>query len=408
MRRGPDGAAVLVLQVAERAPVVAGTVFAPAGHGQVSPTARAGATVGDHDMVATVGQKLHLGNRRVGGVQHSHGRFGLTWRGGTDDRQLGGLGVGGRGARNALLQQEHGRLEGRVRFKAGLHRASQQYVRDRQESHSLVMRHVRIDDCAGLARRQSARRVVDGLVEAVAAKQAFLGEALQVPARLVRRHHQRQHGCVGRHHHVVGQASLQTQARHAERPVLIVHADVEQVIRAFGHAPGDAELVAVLDLGAHGRHAGLLQQRVGVGRHDEPGHQIFEHRAAPREEHRAARGGAELPAQGKPGFLRKLALRNGDEAAKAGFGGKQVVKSLVAPALGQVVADGQQAAALVVQEPIIGHRHLRQRVGQQRDQGQAFVGALRRQYHGKLGLQQPGPFLGRDIQGRQPLAQSGQ
>ncbi|MNT42217.1 hypothetical protein D3C72_1786210 [compost metagenome] len=101
-------------------------------------------------------------------------------------------------------------------------------------------------------------------------------------------------------------------------------------------------------------------------------------------------------------------MRNGDEAAKAGFGGKQVVQSLVAPALGQVVADSQQPAALVVQESIIGHRHLRQRVGQQRDQGQAFVGALRRQYHGKLGLQQPGPFLGRDIRGRQPLAQSGQ
>ncbi|MNK94206.1 hypothetical protein D3C87_1143990 [compost metagenome] len=231
------------------------------------------------------------------------------------------------------------------------------------------MRHVGINDGAGLARRQAARRVVDGLVESVAAQQVLLGQALQVPARLVGRHHQRQNGRVRSHHHVIGQPPLQTEARHAERPVLVIHADVEQVVRAFGHAPGNAELVAILDLGAHGRLTGLLQQSMRVGRHDEPRHQVFEHRAAPRQQHRAARGAAELPAQGKPRFLRELALRDSHEAAKAGLGGQKVVQALVAPALGQVVADGQQAAALVVQEPVIGHCHLGQRVGQQGNQG---------------------------------------
>ncbi|MNK94205.1 hypothetical protein D3C87_1143980 [compost metagenome] len=131
VRRGPDGAAVLVLQVAERAPVVAGTVFAPAGHGQVSPTARARAAVGDHDVIASVGQELHLGNGAVGGIQHAHRRLWLSRRGAADDRQFHGLGVGRRGARDPLLQQEQGGLEGRIGFKARLHRASQQHACDR-------------------------------------------------------------------------------------------------------------------------------------------------------------------------------------------------------------------------------------------------------------------------------------
>ncbi|KAG1318719.1 hypothetical protein G6F63_015088 [Rhizopus arrhizus] len=64
---GPDVAAVCVAQIAERAPVVAGAVFAPARDGQVPPAAGARAAIGDHHVVAAVGQQLDFGNGRVGG-----------------------------------------------------------------------------------------------------------------------------------------------------------------------------------------------------------------------------------------------------------------------------------------------------------------------------------------------------
>ncbi|MNV30688.1 hypothetical protein D3C71_1219670 [compost metagenome] len=82
---GPALAGIHVAHVAERAPVVAGAVFAPAGDGQVLPAAGARAAVGDHDVIAPIGQQLHFGNGGVGRVQHAHGHFGLARRGAADD-----------------------------------------------------------------------------------------------------------------------------------------------------------------------------------------------------------------------------------------------------------------------------------------------------------------------------------
>ena len=54
--------------------------------------------------------------------------------------------MNGRRQRNALLQQERGRLELRIGFKTLLHRAVEQHVRERQQAHALMMRHVGADD----------------------------------------------------------------------------------------------------------------------------------------------------------------------------------------------------------------------------------------------------------------------
>ncbi|MNS38645.1 hypothetical protein D3C72_709020 [compost metagenome] len=291
------------------------------------------------------------------------------------------------------MQQQHRRLKGRVRLEARLHRAAQQHVGDRQQAHALVMRHVRLDDGAVLARGLAARRVVDGFIEAVAAHQLVLGQPLQIAAGCVRHHHQRQHRRIRRHDHVIGQPALQAQARHAKRAVLVVHAAVEQVVGAFGHAPGNAQLVAVVDLRAHGGQAGLVQQGMGVGRHDEPGHQVLEHGAAPGQEHRTARRVAQLAAQREPGLLRQLALRDCHEAAQPGLGRQQVVQAVVASAFRQVVADGQQAAALVVQESVFGHRHVGQCVGQMLQARAAFGGAFTRRHDGLFGGRQPRAFV---------------
>ena len=68
--RGPELPAGHVADVAEDPPVVAGAVLAPAGDGQVLPPAGAPPGVGDHHVVAAVGEQLHFGMRGVGRVEH--------------------------------------------------------------------------------------------------------------------------------------------------------------------------------------------------------------------------------------------------------------------------------------------------------------------------------------------------
>ncbi|MNF86860.1 hypothetical protein D3C84_693090 [compost metagenome] len=54
--RGPEYAAADIAQVAEHAPVVAGRVFMPAGHGDVVAAAVTAAGTAEHDVVTAVGQ----------------------------------------------------------------------------------------------------------------------------------------------------------------------------------------------------------------------------------------------------------------------------------------------------------------------------------------------------------------
>ena len=75
MRGRPELAARDVADVAERAPVVAGGVFAPAGDGEILPSAAPTARVGDHHVVAAVRQQLHFRYRRVGAAEYAYRRL---------------------------------------------------------------------------------------------------------------------------------------------------------------------------------------------------------------------------------------------------------------------------------------------------------------------------------------------
>ena len=156
MRGRPEVAAGRVADVAERPPVVAGAVFAPAGDGEVLPAAAPAARVRDHDVVAAVRQQLHFRYRRVGAGENAHGRFraarNRAYRG-----QLGGMRIERCGLRDALLQQQQGRLEQRVRFEALLHRTLEQQMGEREQDHALVMRHERTHDGARPVRAAGAR-----------------------------------------------------------------------------------------------------------------------------------------------------------------------------------------------------------------------------------------------------------
>ena len=377
VRRRPEDAARRVADVAERAPGVARGVFAPARDGDVLPAAVAAARVGDHHVIAAIRQELHFRDRRVGGRQHAHRRFGARDEA-AGQRQFRELRMERRGLRNALLQQQQRGLELRIGLEALLHRTREQHVGERQQDHPLVMRHERSHDDGALPARHPRRRVVDRFEETEAAGEAVAGQPLQVEAGRFGRDHQRERGCIGRHDQVLREPALQAQSGNAERAILVIQTRIDGVVAALRDSPGNAALPAVRDLPVHRRAAGLVQQRVLVRRHHEERHQVLEHRAAPRQQHRLPSGGREQAPQREPVFLRQPPLRDRDEAGKARLGRQQVVIARVPPALADVVADRQQVPRRVVEEVVFHAGEFLAIAGQPVDLGQAHGGETAR------------------------------
>ncbi len=353
-RRRPVLAGVHVAQVGEAAPFVARRVLAPARDGHVLVAAVAAAGLRHHHVVAAVGQQLHFGRgrqrvgeqaqRRLGGGRHRAWRRRLH-RGLRHNRHhvLG----------HAFVQQHQRGLHAAVGREVVLHARVAQRLLDGQQAHALVMGHERAHHGLGLAARHAHRGVVDGLVEAVFARRTERGQALQVGAgghRLDDRRHRRG---VGGDHELVAQAALEPQARHAEGAVLVVQRGVGGVVAGLRDAPGHAALAAVVDLAAHRGAAGLVQQRLLEVGHDQRRHQVLEHRAAPRHQHRIAVVRRQQPAEREPAFLRQLAAGDRREDAQPGLGGQQVVVAGVEHALVDVVADRHQVAAIVVHEQLL-------------------------------------------------------
>ena len=253
-----------------------------------------------------------------------------------------------RGLGNALLEQQRGRLEQRVRLESLLHRPVQEQIGQGEKAHALVMGHERPDHGARFPARQSRRGVVDGFIEAVFAFQPFGGEPLQIQACLLGRHHQGERRGIRRNDQILGEPAFEPQAGHAERAVLVVEMNVDRVVAGFRNTPRQPALLSILDLPFHRRLVGLVEQGVFVGRHHQKRHEVLKHRTAPRKEDRLSTGGGEQAPQGKPAFLRQLPLRNRHETAQSRFRSQQIVVTRVPASLPDVVADGQQMTRLVV------------------------------------------------------------
>src|SRR3972149_3525128 len=71
----PELSAVHVAEVTERAPAVAGNVFAPARDRDVLPAAVTAAGVREHPVVSAVRQQLPFRNRRVRAVENAPPRL---------------------------------------------------------------------------------------------------------------------------------------------------------------------------------------------------------------------------------------------------------------------------------------------------------------------------------------------
>ena len=214
----PDLAALRVAEEDEGPPGVASGVLAEAGDGDVLEAAVAGAGRGQHHRVAAVAQQVAPGDGVVRGVIAADCRRGeADLRGGRD---LFGARPGHRHvARRPLLQQQLGRLDERGGVEAGRHGAvlpDVQDVRQGEERHPLVMRHVGVHHGEILPLGQTGGRVVDRLVEAIPAAAAGALQPREIADRRPRLKHRRERRRIGRHHHVLGEPPLEPEAGHPE------------------------------------------------------------------------------------------------------------------------------------------------------------------------------------------------
>ena len=204
-----------------------------------------------------------------------------------------------------------------------------------------MVRHEGTDRRARFIRRQTGQSVIHCFVETVRTFASFDGEPLQVLTSFSRCDYQRHRAGVRSDHQVIGQSSFQAEAGHTKGAVLVVQVNVGSVVTRFGNAPRHAAQFPILYLLPHRCFAGVIKQGVFIVGHDQQRHQIFEHRAAPRNQDRLAPRGDEQTAHREPMVLRNLPQSDGDVAAQARFRGQQIIEAGVTAALGDVAPDGK-------------------------------------------------------------------
>src|SRR5215471_20830419 len=92
----PEFSRCCIAQINKSSPTIARGILAPAGDGQIAPTAVAASGVGDCQVVTPVGQEVGLWRARVGGVEDSHlllspiqlPRSMEDWKGGWKDGRM--------------------------------------------------------------------------------------------------------------------------------------------------------------------------------------------------------------------------------------------------------------------------------------------------------------------------------
>ena len=140
----------------------------------------------------------------------------------------------------------------------------------------------------------------------------------------------RQRRGVGRDDEVVGQPALESEARHAERLVLVGAGAIGEARTRIRRCPTARRAgAAVFDLPPDARAAALIEQRAGKAAHQQQRHQVLEHRAAPRHQRRAAVDVRHEASEMEPVVLRHVAFGDGDEAGQPRLRRQQVVERAV-------------------------------------------------------------------------------
>ena len=122
MARGPNHALLTVAQINERPPAIVCGILAPAGQGSSVPQAVAAARTRDHDMIAAIGEQMHLRGAcvRVGENAERGLRFGgaFAHAAGLEFMRIKHR----RFSRYAFLKEQIGGAEKRIGLKTPLHR----------------------------------------------------------------------------------------------------------------------------------------------------------------------------------------------------------------------------------------------------------------------------------------------
>src|SRR5438876_4480067 len=119
----------------------------------------------------------------------------------------------------------------------------------------------------------------------------------------------------------------------------------------FGYSPRDTLALHHFLLAAHRGVESLVQDRIRIALHPERWHQVLKHRPAPGEQDLLSLPEDVRPPYMKPAFLRHVALGNGGESGRSRFGCQQLVATRFQTPRSDVIADGQDLPALVVEEP---------------------------------------------------------
>ena len=346
-RGGPQGAALLVGDVDPQPLNVAGRVGQESRQRVPVPSQAAAPGVGDPAGEAAIADQVGLRGRSAG----------RRFIGRRDEQRRGGLGGAvpffqpldlRRGlAGNALAQQERDHPHPGLAREPLDERLSKQRVGDGGEDHPLVVRHV-----GGDRRKARPARALGGEVErldeAEAAQRAEAGEPAEVLGGGVRRDRERQRGRIGCDDHVLAQAPAQAQRRHAEGLVAEAVVGIALGIGRFRYPPGHAIAgpVATLELDRHA--LAFAEQRLRPRPQQQARHQIFEHRAVPRQKRDPAMGRDDRPLEMKPMLRRDVAFGDREEAGDARLGCEQVVMVRIGAARARIVADIEQPALAVV------------------------------------------------------------
>ena len=208
---------------------VACRVLRPARDRKIPPAAVARARRREHHRVLAVREQVRAWRRLVGSGEATRNRAHEVSHVGRRLDLLGARPGYGHVARRPLLQQQLGGLHDRLAVEARSHRAAVQHVRDRDDRHALVVRHVGPHGGDRLVLQQSLGRVVERLVEPV---RTACAEALE-PRQVLRRRggvdHRRQRRRIGRDHEVLAEPALQAQPRHPEVRVLVRGLEIARV-----------------------------------------------------------------------------------------------------------------------------------------------------------------------------------
>ena len=163
-------------------------------------------------------------------------------------------------ARHAFLKQQLTGLNHRFAMEPGAHLTIMQRVRDGNDGHALVMGHEIAYDRDGLVFRQSRTGEIEGFVETVAAQRTHLGQAGVVQLRTVWINHGRKTRCIGRDHHVFGEAAFKAETGYTEIGILVSEFQIAGVIGGLRNAPRNIQRPPVGLLAFYYQMIGLLKQ----------------------------------------------------------------------------------------------------------------------------------------------------